>query len=195
LAQTAYSAIEASDAPTDAELVGAARAGEVWAREMLCRRHMRLVLGLAQRLLMNREDADDVAQDAFVEALQQLDALRNPQAFAAWLCSIVVRRAGKHLRRSRLLTRLGLRARTPIDPSTLIASNAPADVVHELRGVYSVLASLPAEEAVALVLRRVDGMELLEIAEHMQLSLATIKRRVAAAEARLERALAKQGPK
>jgi RNA polymerase sigma-70 factor (ECF subfamily) len=156
---------------------------------------MRLVLGLSQRLMGGREDADDVAQDAFVEALQRLDMLQNPQAFSSWLCSIVVRRAGKHLQRFRLLSRLGIRTRAQIDPNTLIASNAPADVVHELRGVYSVLASLPAQEQVALVLRRVEGMELLEIAQHMQLSVATVKRRLSAAEARLERSLAEAASK
>jgi RNA polymerase sigma-70 factor (ECF subfamily) len=173
---------------TDAVLVVAARAGDERAREALCRRHMRLVLGLAQRVLAGREAADDVAQDAFVEAFQRLDTLQNPQAFASWMSSIVVRRAGKHLRRARLLTRLGLRSPVQIDPNSLIAQNAPADVMHELRGVYSILAGLPPEERVALILRRVDGMELQEIARHMGLSLATIKRRLSAAEARLERA-------
>lgn len=150
---------------------------------------MRLVLGLSQRILAGRQDADDVAQDAFVEAFQRLDTLQNPQAFSSWLCSIVVRRAGKHLRRRRLLSRLGLAAQAPLDPDTLIAPNAPAEVVQELRAVYATIAKLPAEEQIALVLRRVEGMELLEIAQHMRLSLATVKRRVSAAEARLEDAL------
>jgi RNA polymerase sigma-70 factor, ECF subfamily len=175
--------------PTDAALVIAARAGDPRAREDLCRRHMRLVVGLAQRILAGREAADDVVQDAFVEAFQGLDRLQNPQAFSSWLCSIVVRRAGKYLRRARLLTRLGLRSTLDVDPNSLIGQNAPADVIHELRAVYSIIAGLPPEERVALVLRRVDGMELQEIATHMGLSLATIKRRLSAAEARLERAL------
>lgn len=194
MARTQPSSTESKDAPTDAELVVAARRGEAWAREALCRRHMRLVLGLSQRLLMHRQDADDVAQEALVDALQRLDTLQNPQAFSSWLCSVAVRLAGKHMRRTRLLARLGLRPQAPIDPSTLIASNAPADVVHELRSVYSILERLPAQEALALVLRRVEGMELQEIAQHMQLSVATIKRRLSAAEARLERAFAERGP-
>lgn len=180
---------ETADAPTDGALVVAARSGEEWAREALCRRYMRLVLGLSQRLLAGGADADDVAQDAFVEAFQKLDALQQPQAFRAWLCSIVVRRAGKHLRRQRLMARFGLAARAPIDPDTFIAPAAPADVVQELRAVYSILIELPPEERIALVLRRVEGMELLDIARHMRLSLATVKRRVSSAEARLERAL------
>ena len=55
----------------------------------------------------------------------------------------------------------------------------------ELREVYAILAGLPPEERVALVLRRVEGMELKEVAEAMDLSLATVKRRLVAAEARL----------
>lgn len=189
MAAVLRSSSDTTDAPTDGALVVAARTGEAWAREALCRRHMRLVLGLSQRILAGRGDADDVAQDAFVEAFQKLHTLQQPQAFGSWLCSIVVRRAGKHLRRQRLLARFGLAARGPLDPDTLIAPNAPADVVHELHAVYSILLELPPEEQIALVLRRVEGMELLDIAEHMQLSLATVKRRVSSAEARLERAL------
>jgi RNA polymerase sigma-70 factor, ECF subfamily len=179
--------------PTDAALVLAARAGELWAQEALFQRYARLVLALAQRILAGRDDADDLAQDAFVHAFTRLDTLQNPQAFHAWLRSIVVRTASKRLRRQRLLTRLGIRRSEPIEPDTVISAEAPPDVAAELRSVYSLVERLPAEERVALVLRRVEGMELLEIAEEMKLSLATVKRRLAAAEGRLERARTRRG--
>lgn len=173
--------------PTDAALVIAARAGESWAQQALFERYARLVLGLAQRILMNDADADDLAQDAFVYALNRLDTLQNPQAFASWLSSIVVRTAGKRLRSRRLLTRLGLRRSEPVNLDGVVAANAPADVAFELRAVYSLLDGLPAEERVALILRRVEGMEIAETAEQMGLSVATVKRRLASAEARLNR--------
>jgi RNA polymerase sigma-70 factor (ECF subfamily) len=179
--------------PTDAALVLAARAGELWAQEALFQRYARLVLALAQRILAGRDDADDLAQDAFVYAFTRLDTLNNPQAFQAWLRSIVVRTASKRLRRQRLLARLGLRRNEPIDPDSVLTADAPPDVASELRSVYGLIERLPAEERVALVLRRVEGMELLEIAAEMKLSLATVKRRLAAAEARLERAKARKG--
>ncbi len=188
MAQPAHASASASLLPTDVELVKAARAGESWAQEALFRRHMAVALGLAQRILGRQSDADDVVQDAFVEAFARLDRLEDAQAFAAWLRSIVVHRVGKHLRRQRLLVRLGLRTASPIDPDVLINPGAPQDVVQELRAVYRVLERLPVEERVALVLRRVEGLELTEIASQMDLSLATIKRRLGAAEARLERA-------
>jgi RNA polymerase sigma-70 factor (ECF subfamily) len=178
--------------PTDAVLVLAARAGELWAQEALFQRYARMVLGLSQRILAGRDDADDLAQDAFVYAFTRLDTLQNPQAFQAWLRSIVVRTASKRLRRQRLLTRLGIRRSEPIEPDVVVSSEAPPDIAVELRSVYALIERLPAEERVALVLRRVEGMELLEIADEMKLSLATVKRRLAAAEARLERAKARR---
>src|SRR6478609_7596172 len=84
--------------PTDAALVLAARAGELWAQEALFQRYSRMVLALSQRILAGRDDADDLAQDAFVYAFTRLDTLQNPQAFHAWLRSIVVRTASKRLR-------------------------------------------------------------------------------------------------
>ncbi|HLV65176.1 MAG TPA: sigma-70 family RNA polymerase sigma factor [Polyangiaceae bacterium] len=175
--------------PTDAALVVAARAGERWAQEALFQRHARLVVGLAQRLLPRSADAEDLVQDAFVYAFRRLDTLKNPQAFASWIASITVRTASKRVRRQRLLARLGLHRSEPIDVDGLVASGAPADVASELLGIYTLLDRLPAEQRIALVLRRVEGMELTEIAEHMGLSLATVKRRLTVAEARLRRAL------
>jgi RNA polymerase sigma-70 factor, ECF subfamily len=170
---------------SDASLVGSARAGARWAREGLFRRHMRLVLGLSQRILGNRQGADDVAQDALVEALRRLDSLANPQAFASWISTIVVRTAIRHLRRRRLLVHLGFAAKDPIEPDTLVAQDAPPEAAVELRQLYGVLGGLSTEQRVALVLRRVEGQELSEIAEHMGLSLATTKRRIEAADRRL----------
>jgi RNA polymerase sigma-70 factor (ECF subfamily) len=133
------------------------------------------------------DEADDLVQDTFVRALSRLHKLDNPQAFAAWLTSIAVHAAQKRLRRRRLLVRLGLRSADPLDPDVVISPSAPPDVVSELRAVYAAVSRLPAEERVALVLRRVEGMDLSEISEHMQLSLATIKRRLALAERHLQR--------
>jgi len=173
--------------PSDAALVVAARGGETWAQEALFRRHARMAIGLAHRLMPGDADVDDLIQDVFVSALRRLGTLQNPQAFAAWLGSIVVNAASKRLRRRRLLTRLGLRPREEIDLDTVIAPTAPGEATVELRRVYALLSHLPAEQRVALVLRRVDGMEIPQIAEVMLLSVSTVKRRLKAAEESLER--------
>ncbi|HKO51491.1 MAG TPA: sigma-70 family RNA polymerase sigma factor [Polyangiaceae bacterium] len=175
--------------PSDAALVLAARAGEEWAREALFRRYVRLALGLAYRILPRDADIDDLVQDSFLSAFQRLDRLSNPQAFQAWLSAIVVRTAGKRLRRRRLQVRLGLVRSEPLDVDQVVSRSAPPDVAAELRAVYGLLERLSVEERIALVLRRVERLEIPEIAEQMGLSTSTVKRRLSAAEARLERAI------
>jgi RNA polymerase sigma-70 factor (ECF subfamily) len=187
MAVTSISPTKSGAGPTDAALVVAARAGESWAQEALFRRHARMALGLAHRLLPQDNEVDDLVQDCFVSALKRLSSLDNPQAFAAWLGSIVVRAVGKRLRRRRLLSRLGLRVPEEIDPEVIAAPSVPGDVAVELRLVYAVVAGLPAQARVALVLRRVDGLEVPEIARRMGVGLSTVKRRLKLAEEILER--------
>ncbi|HYO96365.1 MAG TPA: sigma-70 family RNA polymerase sigma factor [Polyangiaceae bacterium] len=175
-------------APTDAVLVTAARAGEAWAQEALYQRYARMVIAMSQRMLVDRDDADDLVQDVFVYAIDRLHTLDNPQAFGSWIGSIVVRTAFKRLRKRRLLARLGLYRAAPVDLDLIVAPNTPPDVAAELRAVYAMLERLPVEERMALVLRRVEGMEIAEIAASMGLSVATVKRRLSAVQARLSRA-------
>ncbi len=98
-------------APSDAALVALARAGEGWASEALCRRYAPLVIGLSHRLLGRDDEADDLAQEAFAQALGSLDSLDEPRAFAGWIKTIVIRTAHKIVRRRALMRRLGLVAR------------------------------------------------------------------------------------
>jgi RNA polymerase sigma-70 factor (ECF subfamily) len=178
--------IHALPGPSDTALVNAARAGEKWAQEALFKRHARTVNGLAYRLLGRDEEVDDLVQEAFLAALRSLDRLENPQAFAAWLCSILVRTAHKTLRRRSMLTRLGLRRSTPIDPDAVMARNVPPDVRSELRAIYGLLDRMRPEVRVALVLHRVEGLSVPEIAERMDLSVSTVKRRLAVGERRID---------
>jgi RNA polymerase sigma-70 factor, ECF subfamily len=171
--------------PTDADLVAAACAREPWAQEMLFRKYARMVNGLAFRLMGRDGDVDDLVQDSFIQAFEGLSRLENPHAFSSWLCSIVVRTANKRLRRRRLLTKLGLARSEPVDLEMIVSKSSPPDVAAELSRIYQVLDRLPAEERVALVLRRVEGMSIDEVASRMGLSPATVKRRLARAIAEL----------
>jgi RNA polymerase sigma-70 factor (ECF subfamily) len=169
--------------PSDAALVTAARANEAWAVEALFQRHAPMMNGLAYRLLGRDAEVDDVVQDSFLQALDHLGSLKEPQAFAAWMGSIVVRSVSKLLRRRKLLTRLGLRrADEPIDVDTLVGRSVPPDAAVELRRIYAKIDAMPVEVRVPLVLRRVEGLPLEEIAQRTGRSLATVKRRIAEGE-------------
>lgn len=144
-----------------------------------------MVNGLAYRLLGRDEEIDDLVQASFLAAFHSLGRLGEPQAFASWLASIVTRTAHKLLRRRRLLTRLGLRDPVEIDADAVVARTAPPSVGVELRELYAILDTLHPEARIALVLQRVEGMSVPEIAAQMRLSESTVKRRLRLAEAKL----------
>jgi RNA polymerase sigma-70 factor (ECF subfamily) len=185
LSSVSANATRSGSGPSDAALVTAARAGEEWATEALFRRHAPMVNGLAFRLLGRDAEVDDVVQETFVQALGALDSLKEPQAFASWIASIVVRTSSKLLRRRKLLGRLGLRHNEPIDLDALIGRAVPPDAAAELTAIYRVVEALPVKVRVPLLLRKVEGMALEEIAEHVGCSLATAKRRIADGESAL----------
>ncbi len=162
-----------------------ARDGESWAKEALFRRHVKRVLALAHRL-MPEEDAEDLAQETFMRAFSALKTLQNPGAFGAWLSQVTVSLVKMKLRKRIWLRRLGFARQEELDPETLMSADAPESVRVELRDLYTAAKKLPDEPRIALILQRVEGLDLAEVAERMGLSIATVKRRVAEAEAILE---------
>jgi RNA polymerase sigma-70 factor (ECF subfamily) len=144
---------------------------------------------------MGRDDEiDDLVQDTFIAALSSLDRLDKPDAFASWVSGILVRQAYKRIRRRRMLARLGLgRAAGAIDLDELVAPTATPERAAELRAVYVMLEQLPADVRVPLVLHRVEGFGLEEVATLMGVSLATVKRRIADGQAALDERFGKEG--
>lgn len=179
--------------PSTATLVLSALSGNAWAHEALFRRHVRMARGLAYRLLVGSGvDVDDLVQDAFVTAYCRLDSLREPEAFSSWLGSIVVRTASKRLRRQRLRLRFGLVRTESVDLDLCVASSAPPDAALLLREIYGILDQLRPDERIAFLLRRVEGLTVSEVAERMNTSLSTAKRRLLAAEGRFDRAVTRR---
>jgi RNA polymerase sigma-70 factor (ECF subfamily) len=136
----------------------------------------------------SRGEAEDVVQDTFVIAFGQLKTLRAPAALRGWLAQIAVSLVRRRLRRGRLLRLLGLDRGA--DDATLAALAAPGldpEARTELALVDRQLGRLRTEPRIAWMLRRVDGLELTEVAAVTGCSLATAKRRIAEADQQLRR--------
>ena len=86
---------------TDEELVHRTLAGEQTAFAGLVRRHRRAALARALAVLADPADAEDIAQESFVHAYEQLATCRHPERFSAWLLTIVHRRSLNRLRGER----------------------------------------------------------------------------------------------
>jgi RNA polymerase sigma-70 factor (ECF subfamily) len=86
---------------TDKELVSRARGGNAAALEALVRRYLRAAYAVALAIVRNPADAEDVAQESFMTALQRLDQCRDSSRFAAWLLQGVRHRALNQVAQSR----------------------------------------------------------------------------------------------
>jgi RNA polymerase sigma-70 factor, ECF subfamily len=170
----------------DEALVVRAAGGDRWAEEALVRRHGAEVLRLATRLLGSVQDADDVAQEAFLAAFVQLPKLRTPGAFRSWLLRITVNQARRAIRRRRLRRVFGL-DRTVEDATleVLASGEVRPETRTELAALGEVLRRLPTDLRVAWLLRHVEGHSVADVGRLCSCSLATIKRRLARAEARV----------
>src|SRR6202521_515161 len=85
----------------EAQLVAAAKAGDVGAFEELVNRYERKIFRLGMNITQNREDAEDVMQDAFLKSYQHLDRFQGDSRFYTWLVRIAVNEALMKLRKRR----------------------------------------------------------------------------------------------
>ncbi len=85
----------------DKELIRAALAGGVESSEELVRRYRGATVLIAQQILSSKEAAEDVSQEALIQAMQQLNQLKDPAKFASWLHTITRNRAIRALVKER----------------------------------------------------------------------------------------------
>ena len=183
--------VELPIAQPDAALVAALRAGRADAGAVLFDRYGDDVERVLYRILGPDSEIKDLLQDVFVVALSTVDKLRDPDALRGWLMSIAVRKARKCILRRQRWRFIQLWPTGELPERE--ARSIPPEVSEALRCTYAVLARLPADERIAFALRFVDGMELTAVAAACGVSLATIKRRLARAQAAFA-ALALQQP-
>jgi len=173
--------------PDDAQLVSRARDGDVAAFEAIVDRYRAALVSLAAARLGSPEDAEDVAQEAFVQAFFRLHQLRDPAALLPWLRRMTDR-----------LTLMRLRSRRE-EPSCDLERPRPvaqaADLPHHQ--VAGLLQRLPATLRETLTLTVVAGYTCAETAAMLGVREGTVKSRLSRARAILkeESAMGSKQPK
>ena len=165
----------------DRDLVVRSQGGDEGAFDQLVRRHQQRAFNVAFQLLRDREDATEVAQDAFVRIYRSLDTFRGECEFTTWLHQIVVNLArNKH----RWWHRRGRERAVELDDKLPAAQDAPdalAANAEFVRMLVAKMASLPASFREVLVLRNVEDLSYEEIAVVLKCSVGTVKSRMARA--------------
>ncbi len=179
----------------DGALVERAKGGDEDAFASLVHRHRDRAFAVAYRLVREREDALDVAQEAFVRAYQSLRGFKGEARFSTWLHRIVVNLALDHLRRqahheaweykdARALEEAAHQVVAPTpDPHQAV------EATEMRRLIQKGMADLPAEQRTALVLREIEGLSYKEIARAMRCSIGTVMSRLHYARRKMQAAL------
>lgn len=177
------------DPAVDAWLADKARAGDTQALEILVHRHRTRVYRVALRILGDRQDAEEVTQDVFVQLTAALSGFLGTASFTTWLYRIVVNRSLNHRRRHRDTVPLD-RADGPTGgavPTGLTTASAEDVVIARQRAQATAraIASLPEDQRSVFVLHQMEGLSYKEVATILTLSEATVRGRLARARRNL----------
>ena len=202
--ELAFSSAESLSAASAAEpaLVERCRLGDTQAVARLVSLHEGMVLNLAARLLGDREEAKDIAQDVFLQVYRTLPRFEGRSTVRTWIYRIVVNQC---CNRQRWWRRRRRAAACPLDEITAadeakMSAVSPAEGPFErldrrerARVMESALRALSFDHRAVLLLREVEGLSCEEIATTLALPIGTVKSRLARGRDGLRRALASRG--
>lgn len=179
-------------------LEDALRGGRAWAEREVLDRYTGQVQRILVRILGASAETDDLTQEVFLRGLDRISRLRAGTGLRAWFTGVAVNVAREMLRararRRWLLFFAPQDLPAPADAwSTSASVDASADASRALRATYEVLAQMGPSPRTLFALRHLDGMELGDLSRACGMSVATVKRRLARAEATF-RARARRHP-
>ena len=168
------------------------RNGDPAAFEALIRTHQRMIHSLTFRMTGSMEDAEDLAQEAFIHAYRQLDSYQGTAKFSSWLYRIAVNACLNW--RQREMRREQVHANWAESNDALRSEPEPPTGENALgREVQLALMKLPAKQRAAIVLTVYDGHNHAEAAKILSCSETTVSWRVFAARRKLKRRLSSKG--
>ena len=150
-------------------------AGDTGAFSVLVERYQSLVFSVVARMVRQREDAEDIAQDVFVKAYSSLSGFRSEARFSTWICRIAYTTAVSHTRRQRP-DRAGLEIQNEHDTCT---TDENGDLHEErLQQLQRLLKQLPPDDALLLSLYYQHDKTVDEAASITGLSVSNVKVRL-----------------
>jgi RNA polymerase sigma-70 factor (ECF subfamily) len=157
-------------------LPGLVTADDVLEREFgeRLRESSSLAFRVAYGVLRHREDAEDVAQEAFVRAHRSLAQLRDRERFRAWLVRMTWRLAIDRLRadKRRAIREMAVEAEPGITAEQLASAQERA------RRLWAAIDELPEKLRIAIVLASIEGHDVAEVGRLLGLPEGTVKSRL-----------------
>lgn len=168
---------------SDHEWVRRAQAGDESAFEALVRRHQTRALRVARNLVADADEAQDLAQEAFLRVFRSLERFDFAHEFSTWLYRIVTNLAIDHLRRRRVTRSTSAASEDDGSDFDLVDEQAPAperrmDAAETALRVRACIASLAPHFQTVLVLRELEGLACTEISRIVGATHVTVRWRL-----------------
>ena len=183
----------------DVALVARAKAGDTAAFEQLVRQYDRQVFRVAQHITQNREDAEDITQDAFLKAYEKIDQFQGNSKFSTWLVRIAVNESLMRLRKRKTSKTVSMDENVQTDEGSIprdFADWSPnpeqqfgtAELGDILR---KTIQGLPPGFRTVFTLRDIENLSTEETAEALGLSVPAVKSRLLRARLQLRERLSR----
>jgi RNA polymerase sigma-70 factor (ECF subfamily) len=179
---------------SDHSLASAAGQGDMGAFEQLYERHNRRVYSLCLRMTQNIAEAEDLAQEVFIQLFRKIGSFRGESAFTTWLHRLTVNQVLMHFRkRSVKLERTTEEGETPVQIVRGTENPNSMRVIDRI-SLDSALKQLPPGYRSVFVLHDIEGHEHDEIGKILGVAVGTSKSQLHKARMKLRKLLKKQTP-
>lgn len=177
---------------TDSELIHKIKSGDQSAFFYLVEKFRHLILNTCYRFLLNKQDAEDVSQDVFVEIYLSISQFRGESKLSTWVYRVAVTKCLDEIKKRKRKKRISSAGRffgLEFVTDWLISDNKADDKYiekEELRELESLLSKLSDNQRIALTLSKMDGYSNAEIAAIMKLTKIGVESLVYRAKKKLE---------
>jgi RNA polymerase sigma-70 factor (ECF subfamily) len=193
--RTASADVESTpNVPSETELVARARTGDLAAYDDLVQRYQQRIYATVYHMTANHEDANDLAQDAFIKAYQALKSFKGGSSFYTWVYRIAVNKTINFLKqrknRSQMsLNDLDFNAENDPDLVALVSEKTPRRdaALSELQEkLNEAMQRLSDQHRLVVTLHDVQGLSHEEIAKIMECNIGTVRSRLFYARQQLQ---------
>lgn len=171
------------------ELIEACLRGDRMAQHRLYQQYAKAMLNISYRMLNNREDAEDVLQEAFTDAFRRLSGFRYESTFGAWLKRIVINRCINSMRKKKTDLQF-------FDDMHVFSQKAEEEVVTtglSAESVKKAMKELPSGSRMIFSLYLLEGYDHNEISEILNISVSNSKTQYMRARQRVKEILTQKG--
>jgi RNA polymerase sigma-70 factor (ECF subfamily) len=168
-----------------APLIEECRNGNSKAQFRLYNQYSKAMYNLAYRMLNNREDAEDMLQEVFIECFRNIESFRFESTFGAWLKKIVVNKCINQLKKKKIDLTL-------CDTLPAVAADEEEEATYDTKQIFKGIEMLPDGYRIILTLYLLEGYDHTEISQILGISESTSKSQYSRAKEKLKNIISKK---